>query len=437
MKRTKTFQALSIRSWGCLRAVFKKIDVYGVILVHSEVFSHFDPSPPSHANGGPLLGKRAAVQCSISVKGWPTEAGSRALQGYVPLEDATAVERLKSAGSTLVGNTRTCELGFGLFGDCAARAVEDGHADVALMTDTMGQSRVAAACSGLFGLKPTYGRVSRFGLVGLVPSMDCCSILGADLEDVAAVFKTIEGRDDRDPSMADCRGAALGADRGGDEGPKLSAGIVTQCIDSLDPGERRVFGEALERVRRAGIDIREVEWEDFDLFRAAHNLIGSVEASSACGKFDGVRYGHCAAGAKNWNEMYLKSRGESFGLALKAYLFQGAYFQFENYPAFERACRIRARLAAESAKLFSGLDLLIFPARRAAVDVTRADTVEQVYSAFSLTLPANVTGQPALTLPGFMPTPSGDLGLQLVGPLFGDELLLGAARRLSSPTEAR
>lgn len=175
----------------------------GVRLVKAAVFSYIDPSPSALNGEGPLFGKRATVQASIAVKGWPTEANSPALHGYLPLEDATVVERLKSAGAILVGNTQSSELGFGLFRDGAARALTEGHGDVALMTDTMGEARVAAASAGLFGFKPSYGRVSRFGLVGLVPSMDCCSILGKDSNDLAAVFHAIAGPDERDPSLAD------------------------------------------------------------------------------------------------------------------------------------------------------------------------------------------------------------------------------------------
>lgn len=355
------------------------------------------------------------------------------MEGFVALEDATVVRRLRAAGATLVGSTHAAEMGFGLAGDSAAQALENGSVDVVLMTDTLGEGRVAAASAGVFGLKPSYGRVSRFGLVGLVPSMDCCSILGRNLDDVAAAMEAVEGHDDRDPSMGDYPSEAPGAGKGsspGRERSSLSAGVLVQSLESLDAGGRKAFEEALGRVEKAGIALREVQCEDFNLFRIVHNVIGSVEASSSCGKFDGVRYGHCAAGAKNWNEMYLRSRGESFGRVLKAYLFQGAYFQFENYPAIERACSLRAKLARMSREWLDGVDMMILPTRCAAADDRPAETVEQVYDAFPLTLPANVTGQPALTLPGFLPTPAGDLGLQLVGPVGGDRLLLEAAGRL-------
>lgn len=402
--------------------------------MHSAVFSQFDPMSQPSIDGGPLFGKRAAVQCSISVKGWPTEAGSRALRGFVSLEDATVVERLRLAGATLVGNTHTGELGFGVLGDGAARAITDGHADLALMTDTMGEARVAAASAGLLGFKPSYGRVSRFGLVGMVPSMDCCSILGKNLDDMDAVFKAIEGWDERDPSMGDRSFPPFHWDRGKGNST-ISAGIVPQWLEALDTDERGFLTEALGKLEEAGIGLREVQREELALFRATHNVIGSVEASSSCGKFDGVRYGHRASGSRNWNEMYLQSRGESFGPLLKAYLFQGAYFQFENYAAFEQACRIRARLLNETTDLRDRVDLLILPTRRAAIDTTRPRAVEPVYEAFSFTLPANITGQPALSLPGFVPIRDGDLGLQMVGPLFGDELLFEVARRLCPSTK--
>ncbi|HQN19025.1 MAG TPA: amidase, partial [Syntrophobacteraceae bacterium] len=233
--------------------------------MHSQVFSYIDPSPRATVDGGTLCGKRATVQCGISVRGWPTEAGSRSLSGFVALEDATVVERLKSAGAMLVGNTRSSELGFGLLGDGAGPALKEGHADLALMTDTMGEARVAASSAGLFGFKPSYGHVSRFGLVGLVPSMDCCSILGGSLRDIAAVFRAIEGSDDRDPSMAD--GEMLSSGRYSEkEDAAPSAGIVTQCFEALDPGEQEAFRTALDRIREGGVTVREVQWEDFDLF---------------------------------------------------------------------------------------------------------------------------------------------------------------------------
>lgn len=397
--------------------------------MQSEIFSHIAAPPDSSTARGPLAGKRVAVQSGISVRGWPTEAGCRALRGFVAVEDATVVERLRRAGASLVGNTRSSELGLGLTGDSAGRALENGQVDVVLMTDTMGEARVAAVSAGVFGFKPSYGLVSRFGLVGLVPSMDCCSILAKGPGDISDIFAVIRGSDERDPSLPDPVPPV--SDGRSESGYRsLSAGVATQCLERLTSTELTAFRSALAGLERAGIGVREVRFDNYEHFRVAHNVIGSVEASSSCGKFDGVRYGHRVAGSRNWNEMYLRSRAESFNMPLKAYLFQGACFQFEHYSAFEKACRIRSELVRESRKLSEEVSMLVFPTRRASFGPGTANTIEQLYDGFSFTLPANVTGQPSLALPGLVPCEGGDLGLQLVGPLFGDELLFEIAERL-------
>jgi len=142
----------------------------------------------------PLAGVRVVVQPNISVRGWPCDAGSKALEGFVPLQDAEVVTRLKSAGALLVGSSRMAELGFGLTGETSVRALGEG-ADVAVMTDTMGEARVASATEGFFGFKPSFGLVSRFGLIGLVPSMECTGVAGRDLNNIIDVMRAIAGKD--------------------------------------------------------------------------------------------------------------------------------------------------------------------------------------------------------------------------------------------------
>ncbi|NIS71810.1 MAG: hypothetical protein GTO12_23620, partial [Proteobacteria bacterium] len=154
----------------------------------------------------------------------------------------------------------------------------------------------------------------------------------------------------------------------------------------------------------------EVNLSDFDLFRVVHNIVASVEASSSAGKYDGVRYGHRSSSGKNWNDMYLNSRGESFGLLIKTFLYQGAYFQFENYPAFENACRNRRRLVQAVVDLLGQVDLLVFPTMRLGHDAEKAATINHIYDAFLLTLPANVTGQPSLHVPSLALHSEVDIG---------------------------
>jgi aspartyl-tRNA(Asn)/glutamyl-tRNA(Gln) amidotransferase subunit A len=385
--------------------------------------------PP--AGNGPLSGKRVVIQPNISVRGWPCSAGSRALAGFTALQDATVVTRLAGAGAELAGSARMSELGFGLAGDTAAGCIAGREADLALVTDTMGEARLAAAGAGLFGFKPSYGLVSRFGLIGLVPSMECCGIVAAHPSHIAETLSALAGPDPNDPSMPDDSATGGHADPTPPKGP-CTAGVIKECLERLDETERDAFRAGLARLAEAGVTIREVSLPDYPLIRDVHNVIASVEASSSAGKYDGVRYGHRCPSGKNWNDMYLNSRGESFGPLVKPFLFQGAYFQFENYPAFENACRIRGRLVRAAVDLLGQVDLLVSPTRRPAHDPARAATIDATYEAFLLTLPANVTGQPALQLPALAVGDGADVGVQLTGLRLDDARLLSIGTRLSS-----
>ncbi|HPC74509.1 MAG TPA: amidase family protein [Syntrophales bacterium] len=395
----------------------------------THIFSYREPSPSRPGTGGALSGMKVALQPNMSVRGWPAEAGSKALERYVALEDATVVERLKHAGAVLVGNTRMSELGFGLAGDTTSRALSEGHADCALVTDTLGEARVAAATAGLWGFKPTYGIVSRFGLIGLVPSMESYSVIAANAGVIAPVMQVIAGRDERDFSMPDLAIPEFRLDGNGGDAIRHVA-VLKESLALLSPEDGKAFLPALSRLEKAGFSLREESMAEFDLFRTVHQVVGAVEASSSAGKYDGVRYGHRAASAKNWNEMYLKSRAESFGLTVKAYLFQGAYFQFENYDAFEDACRIRARLVKAMENLLARVDAVAFPTQRKGHPADKAETVSRIYEAFLLTLAANVTGLPALQIPGVAGDGAFDPGLQLVGKRLSDARLLSAGARL-------
>lgn len=378
---------------------------------------------------GPLAECRIAIQPNVSVRQWPTEAGSPALEKYVAVEDAAAVERLRDAGAALVGSIRMSELGFGLQGDAAAEAVRRHTCDAILVNDTMGEARVSAAAAGVFGFKPSYGIVSRLGLIGLVPSMECLSVMAHSPGEAGRIMAAISGPDRRDYSML-TEGCPDFPSADTNPAKVESLGVIRESNRLLEETEVKAFQAALSRLRDTGVAIREVSLPDFDLFRSVHQVVGSVEASSSAGKYDGVRYGHRAAGTENWNEMYLRSRAESFGTLMKSYLFQGAYFQFQNYAAFEDACRIRRRLVTQTTKLFDSVDLLVLPTRRAGFDPSAVGTVSDVYDAFALTIPANVTGGPAASLPGWIVAGAADLGLQLVGRHLDDARLLGFAARL-------
>lgn len=213
-------------------------------LMHSDIFTHIDSSPPPLTAPGPLAGKSVAIQPNMSVRGWPTEAGSVALERFIALEDATVVKRLRAAGAKTMGSTHMSELGFGLAGDTAAQVLAEGHVDIALITDTMGEARVAASTIGVFGFKPSYGIVSRFGLIGLVPSMECFGIMANTLEDVATVMGMIVGSDDRDLSMPEIGPECELPDFSQvceTKEPVGAIGVVSESMDVLEPSESEAF----------------------------------------------------------------------------------------------------------------------------------------------------------------------------------------------------
>ncbi len=379
------------------------------------VYTNPDAAPSS----GPLQGLKIALQPNISVVGWPADAGSTALVNFAALEDATIVRRLRQAGASLYGATYMSEFGFGLDNSKAGEALQQNEVDVELVLDLMGESRLAASRAAVCGFKPSYGLVSRFGLIGLIPSLECCGLLSRNLKMIREILKLAAGPDDLDFSLP--------LEEVPDLSPwtihpeKIIIGIIQESLSGLQTEKREKFLSSIEELKNMDFTILEMSLPDFSLFSLVHKIVGSVEASSCAGRYDSVRYGQRAPGAKNWNEMYLLSRGKAFGSLLKSYLFQGAFFQFEHYKAFEDACRIRARLLAEMQRITSEVDILVLPAIK--YNASGASSVlADAYAQFSTMLFANVTGQPAL----YLPPVTGTLhdGIQLVGPRLSDGRLL-------------
>ena len=300
------------------------------------IFSYRNPENAA-PGGGPLQGLNIAIQPNISVAGWPTDAGSNALVNFTALEDATIVQRLRQAGAVLCGSTRMSEFGFGLKGSKAGGALQQKAADAELVLDLMGESRLAASRAAVCGFKPSYGLVSHFGLIGLIPSMETCGLLSGSLDTIREILKAVAGQDGLDFSLPDEEIPDFSPQKINPE--KTTIGVIAEAQSGLPAGQETLFQSSVYELKNAGFSIREVSLPDFSQFSLVHKIVGSVEASSSAGRYDSVRYGRRAPGAKNWNDMYLLSRGAAFGPLLKSYLFQGAFFQFERYAAFEDACR--------------------------------------------------------------------------------------------------
>jgi aspartyl-tRNA(Asn)/glutamyl-tRNA(Gln) amidotransferase subunit A len=403
----------------------------------------------TEAGDAPLHGLRVAVQPTISVRGWPANAGSQALAGFIALEDATVVQRLREAGACLCGSTHVSEFGFGLQGDRAGEALGQQAAGIELVLDLSGEGRLAAARAGVYGLKLSYGLVSRFGLIDLIPSMTACALLSTSLDDIGRVLAAVAGPDGRDFSLPADEAPGLlepTVDPQTVDPQAITLGIITEAVATLPTLQAEDFRASLTSLTQQGFRLHEVSLPDLPLFSLVHKIVGSVEASSATGRYDSVRYGPRAPGAKNWNEMYLLSRGAAFGTLLKSYLIQGAFFQFERYAAFEDACRIRRRLVEQMERLETEVDYLVLPLcgdaaagtkRSVAGADSHADdakpfSLDYLYETSVSTLAANVTGRPALYVPPM--NEATEHGLQFVGPRLSDMALLALGDSLRSPS---
>ncbi len=399
-----------------------------------DLLAYRPAAPLQEVPFGPLAGRPLLIRPDISVSGWLTDAGSRALEGFHAVFDATVMKRLKAAGAVLNGSARMAELGFGLNGDTMTAALSSDRNSAGLMTDILGEARMAACAAGCWGFKPSWGLLSRFGLVGLVPSMECIGILAPGPADIADMLTVMAGPDENDVSMsADPPPDFTELNRR--TGNPLRIGVPRECRYHLTPSATAAFDKALDALAASGAETAEVSLPGFDLFGPVHQVIAAAEASSSAGKYDGVRYGFRAEGTGNWNEMYLTTRARAFGSRIKALLFQGAYFQFQDYPAFENACILRRRLTEETNALFAQIDLMAMPVRNTDPDPFNAETVEETYAAFDLTLAASLAGLPALQIPGISVNGAADFGLQLIAPPMADAAVLAAGLTLSIHTQ--
>jgi aspartyl-tRNA(Asn)/glutamyl-tRNA(Gln) amidotransferase subunit A len=326
------------------------------------------------------------------------------------------VERLSGQGANLVGSVKMSEFGFGLKDSMTGNALGKKAADVELMLDMAGEARLAAASAHVYGFKPSFGFVSRLGLVGLIPSMETCGILSRDIQSIRDILQTIAGPDERDFSLPDEKLPDFSSQK--IDPKKTTLGIIEEVLKDLRSDKRKTLEKELDELQKAGFPVKELSFPDYSQFMLVHQIIGSVEASSCTGRYDSVRYGQRVPGAKNWNEMYLQSRGAAFGTLLKSFLFQGAFFQFERYSAYEDACRLRAQLVSEMRKLSEKAEFLVFPTVNPNASGT-FNSLADMYEQFAYTAFANITGQPALHIPSAV-----GAGFQLAAKRLDDGRLL-------------
>jgi aspartyl-tRNA(Asn)/glutamyl-tRNA(Gln) amidotransferase subunit A len=405
----------------------------------------------------PIDGVPVAVKDIFLTRGVPTTCGSRILEGYLPPYDATAVERLEAAGAVIVGKLNMDEFAMGssnensAFKPChnpwdlartpggssggSAAAVAARQVHGALGTDTGGSIREPAAFCGVVGVKPTYGRVSRYGVIAFASSLDQVGPLTRTVGDAAALLRIIAGHDPRDQTSStrpvDDYLATL---EGGAKG--LRIGVPREWLEGgLDPGVERAVRAALDTYRALGATLVEISLPHSRYGIAAYYLIAPAEASSNLARYDGVRYGLRAPEAKGLAEMYAETRERGFGAEPKRRIMLGTYALSSGYydAYYLRAQKVRTLIRRDFDRAFERCDLIAGPVTPSVAFRLgeRTDDPLRMYLADVFTITCNLAALPGLSVPCGLEAESGmPVGLQLLGRPFDEATLLRAARAL-------
>lgn len=409
---------------------------------------------------GPLAGIPVGLKDNICVRGWRTTCASRILENYRSVYDAHVVERLKQAGAIPVGRLNLDEFAMG--SSCensafqatrnpwnlkhatggssggSAAAVADGMVPLTLGSDTGGSIRQPAAFCGVVGLKPTYGRVSRYGLVAFASSLDQIGPFARHAADAALLLQTLAGHDRRDATSVDHPVpdylANIDQPLSG-----LRIGIVKEHYGAgVDDDVAAAVHAALEVYRGQGAEVREVETPHARYGIAAYYVIAPSEASSNLARYDGVHYGHRAASFENMIDMYEQSRGEGFGPEVKRRIMLGTYALSSGYydAYYVKALKVRRLIAGDYARAFEQVDLIVSPTSPTpAFEIgSLVDDPLRMYLNDVYTINANLAGIPGLSLPCGFSASGLPIGLQLLAPPFEEERLLRAARMYERAT---
>ena len=395
---------------------------------------------------GPLSGMQFGVKDNIAVEGMHLTCGSKMLKDFVSPYDATAVAKLKAAGAVCVGKTNLDEFGMGSSTDNSALAVTNNPWDLervcggssggsaaavaaglvpfALGTDTGGSIRQPASFCGVYGLKPTYGVVSRFGLVAYASSLEVCGVLAESVDTTRRVFEVIKGRDGSDQTSIDHE--------------PVSAETGTVAVLSgdlgLKPEVEAAYKKAVEGLKKAGYSIIDVELPMLDYGIAAYYTIAMAEASANLARYNGVRYGHRSPAAEGFEDLVRKSRDEGFGDEVKLRILLGTYvlrsgFQDQYYT---RAQKIRTAVRNEFDGVFEKAQLIMLPAFPTAAFKHGDQSLDQFQQklADKFTVAANLAGMPAMSVPASVENGL-PVGMQLMGPVFAEERIFQAAEKLA------
>lgn len=406
----------------------------------------------------PLLGIPMGLKDILSTAGLPTTCGSRILENYVPQYSATVVQKLFDAGAILVGKTNMDEFAMGSSNENSAFfparnpwdpdrvpggssggsavAVASGQVPFALGTDTGGSIRQPASFSGIVGLKPTYGRVSRYGLIAFASSLDQIGPMTRTVEDAATVLSVIAGWDPYDSTslnapVPDYQGA-LSREMAG-----LRLGVPREYMGKgMDPGVTRVLEDALDVYRRLGAQIVNISLPHTEYALSTYYVISPAEAMSNLARYDGVRYGLSVPGNDVW-QTYAATREAGFGAEVKRRILLGTYVLSAGYydAYYLKAQKVRTLVRRDFTEAFGQVDAILAPTSPTTAFSLGERTADplQMYLSDVYTVPANIAGICGISIPGGFDNGL-PVGIQLLGPPLGEETILAAAAAFQRET---
>ncbi len=403
---------------------------------------------------GPLGGVPLAVKDLFCTKGVPSQSGSKILEGYLPPYTATAVARVAGAGAPLLAKTNQDEFAMGSSNENSAygpvrnpwdrarvpggssggsaAAVAAGLAPWALGTDTGGSIRQPAALCGIVGMKPTYGSVSRYGMIAFASSLDQAGPLTRDVRDAALLLSQMVGQDPCDATslqlpepIAEPRGERLDGVRIGVPGELTGEGIEAGVLEA--------FRASLDRAVALGAELEEIALPHAPHGLSAYYVLAPAEASSNLARYDGVRYGLRAPDARELLDMYTRTRHDGFGPEVKRRVMLGTYALSSGYydAYYGRAQRVRTKIAEDFAAAFERVELIATPTAPTVAFALGEKTGDPLamYLNDYCTVPMSLAGIPAISIPCGL-SDGLPVGLQLAGPAFSENALLGAAHAL-------
>jgi aspartyl-tRNA(Asn)/glutamyl-tRNA(Gln) amidotransferase subunit A len=401
----------------------------------------------------PLAGVPVAVKDVMSTCGVRTTAGSKILSNYIPPYDCTAVARMEAAGAVVLGKTNCDEFAMGSSNENSgfhpvhnprdpsrvpggssggsAAAVAADMAVAALGSDTGGSIRQPASFCGVVGLMPTYGRVSRYGLIAFASSLDHIGPLTKTVKDAAIVLHTIAGRDPMDATSADLPVPDYPAELDRPlRGMKL--GVAKEYFgDGLDDEVRQAVESAIDKFRSLGCEIVPVSLPHTPYAIPAYYIIATAEASANLARYDGVRYGHRAAGVKSLSEMYRWTRDEGFGAEVKRRIMLGTYALSAGYydAYYLKAQKVRTLLTRDFEEAFRRVDAIVTPTSPTAAFRLgeKSNDPLAMYLADIYTVTADLAGIPGISIPCGETNKKLPIGLQILGKHFDEATILRAA----------